>query len=299
MVERTLVRQDVHEPQVDPVDRHRPRHCLEGIQATDLPEAAARLPRLFEQRQRQAAGRAQVPPPLLRHPLEKGGLREHRNASDLEELLQIAERDGRVEIGTVDRRTDAGERDLESGTMLRSQISGLRHRRDRHRREVRHELGILRPHRLHHDRIGRADQGTPWLVFPELKIFGCNEFVADYTAGHGPEPGSVAGIDELFGSGRVKMGDRFRTQNQDTFALRDNREGPPDLAIYLDRPMGTGRHALPAPDTRLIDHLEEQWLIARHRDSVGGADPYACQACDTELSVDDEIQCGRATMMEG
>ena len=73
-------------------------------------------------------------------------------------------------------------------------------------------------------------------------------------------------------------------------ALGGDGKGQPDLAIYLDRAVGTGRHALPAADTGLIHDLEQQRLVPRHRNRIGRADPDACQACDTELGVDDEIQ---------
>ena len=115
MVQRPLGRQDVHEAQVQPVHRHRPGHRRERVEPADLPEPPARVARLLQQRQRQPAGRAQVPPPLLGHPLEERRLRQHAHPADAEELVQIAEGDGRVEIGAVDRRTDAGVRDLEPG----------------------------------------------------------------------------------------------------------------------------------------------------------------------------------------
>ena len=183
MVQRALGAQDVHEAQVQPVHRHRPGHRRQRVEPADLPEPAARVARLLQQRQRQPARRAQVPPPLLRHPLEPGRLRQHAHPADAEELVQIAERDGRVEIGTADRRADARARDLEPRPMLRSQISGLGHRRQRHRGQVGQQLGVLGPHRLHHHRVGGADQGAPGLLFPQLKIFRGNEFVADDARG--------------------------------------------------------------------------------------------------------------------
>ena len=41
VVETALARQDVHEPQVDPVHADRPRYPLQGVKAADLLEAAA------------------------------------------------------------------------------------------------------------------------------------------------------------------------------------------------------------------------------------------------------------------
>ena len=235
-----------------------------------------------------------MPPPLLGHPLEERGLRQHRDAADLEELLQVAEGDGGVEIGTVDRRTDAGVRDLEPIPMLCSQISRLGNRRNGDRREIGDELGVLAANRFHHHRIGRADEGAPGLLFPELKVFGSNEFVADDPAGDGPEAGGVAGVDELFGSGGVEVGDRLGAQDEDAFTLRGYRQGAPNLAIYLDRLVGTGGDALSAADAGVIDHLEEQRLVTRHRDRVGGADPNARQAGDTKFGVDDKVQADLA-----
>ena len=73
--------------------------ALSASSPADLPEPAARVARLLQQRQRQPARRAQVPPPLLRHPLEEGRLGQHVHPADPEELVQVAEGDGRVEIG--------------------------------------------------------------------------------------------------------------------------------------------------------------------------------------------------------
>ena len=100
MVQRALVREDVHEAQVEPVHRHRPGQRRQRVEPADLPEPAARVPRLLQQRQRHPARRAQVPPPLLRHPLEEGRLRQARHPPDPEELLQVAEGDRRVQLGT-------------------------------------------------------------------------------------------------------------------------------------------------------------------------------------------------------
>ncbi len=294
MVERTLVREEVHEAEIEPVHRHRPGDRLERVEPADLPEAPARLPRLLEQRERQPARSAQVPPPLLRHPLEERGLRQHRDAANLEELLQVAEGDGRVEIGTVDRRTGARVHDLEPIPVLCSQVSRLGNRRNGDRRQVGDELGVSAADRFHDHRIGRADQSAPGLLFPQLKVFCGNEFVADDPASDGTEAGGVAGVDELFGSGGIEMRHRFGAQNEDAFPLGRDRQGASNLAIYLDRPVGTGGDALTATDAGVIDHLKEQRLVPRHRDRIGGADSYARQAGDTKFGVDDEIQADPA-----
>ena len=109
------------------------------------PEPPARIARLLEQCQGHAPRRAQVPPALLRDPLEVPRLRRHAHAADAEELVEIAERDGCVEIGAADRRTGARIRDLEPRPSLSPQISGLGHRREGDRREIGQKLGKLRP----------------------------------------------------------------------------------------------------------------------------------------------------------
>ena len=166
--------------------------------------------------------------------------------------------------------------------MLRPQISGLRHRRKGDRGQVGQELGVLGPHRLHHHRVGGADEGAPRLLFPQLKVFSRNELVADHAPGDGAEPGLVAGVDELLGTGRVEVRHRLGAQDQGAAALRGDGKSPPDLAVYLDRAVGTGRQAPPAPDARLVHHLQQQWLVPRHRDRVGRAHAYAREARDTD-----------------
>ena len=71
---------------------------------------------------------------------------------------------------------------------------------------------------------------------------------------------------------------------------RGNGKSPPDLAVYLDRTVRAGRQAAPAPDARLVDHLQQQRLVARHRDRIGRAHADAREARDTRLRVDDEVQ---------
>jgi hypothetical protein len=174
--------------------------------------------------------------------------------------------------------------------MLRSQISRLRDRRKRDRSEVREELGELGPDRFHHHRIGGADEGAPRLLFPQLKVFCRNEFVADHPAGDQAEPGLVACVDELLGTGRVEMGDRLRAQDQDPVALGGDCKSPPDLAVYLDRAVRTGRETLPAPDTRFVNDLQQERLVAGHSDGVGGAHAHTREARDTRFRVYDEVQ---------
>ena len=280
VVQRPLGREDVHEAQVQPVHRHRPGHRLERVQPAELAEPPAGVARLLQQRQRQTAGGAQVPPPLLRHPLEEGRLVQHVHAPDPEDLVQVAEGDRRVELGTADRGTDAGVGDFEARPVLRSQISGLRHRRNRHRGQVGNQLGELEPDRVHHHRIGGADQGAPRLLFPELKIFRGNEFVANDAPGDGPEAGGVARVDHLLRRGRIEVRHRLRAQDQHAVALGGDGKSPPNLAVYLDGPVGTGRQTLAAADARIVVDLKQQRLFRRHRDGVGRTDANASQACD-------------------
>ena len=86
------------------------------------------------------------------------------------------------------------------------------------------------------------------------------------------------------------MGDRLRAQDQDPVALRGNGESLADFAIYLDRAVGARRQTLAAADAGLVHHLQQQRLVARDGNGVGGAHAHACQAGDTELGVDREIQ---------
>ena len=281
MVQDPLGREDVHEAQVQPVHRHRPRHRRERVEPADLPEPPARLPRLLEQRQGKPAGRAQVPSALLRHPVEPGRLRQHVHPANAEELVEIAERDGRIEIRAADRRAHPRVRDPEPIPMLSPQISGLGDRRDRHRRQVGQKLRVLRPHRLDHDRVGGPDEGAPGLLFPQLKVFSRNEFVADHPSGDRAEPRLIAGVDQLFWTGWVEIRHRFGAQDEHPVALRGDGKSPPDLAVYLDRPVGAGRKATATPDTGLVHHLQQQRLVARHRDRIGGAHSHTREARDT------------------
>src|SRR5918994_2194901 len=70
MVQYTLRGEDIHEAEVHPVHRDRPGQRPQRVQAPDLPEPPAGVARLVQQRERKPARRAQVPPPLLRNPLE-------------------------------------------------------------------------------------------------------------------------------------------------------------------------------------------------------------------------------------
>ena len=97
---------------------------------------------------------------------------------------------------------------------------------ERDRRQVGQQLGVLGPHRLHHHRVGGADEGAPRLLFPELKVFGGNEFVADDAPGDGPEAGLVAGVDQLLGRGRIEVRHRLRAEDEHAVALRRRWQEP-------------------------------------------------------------------------
>jgi hypothetical protein len=136
----------------------------------------------------------------------------------------------------------------------------------------------LEPDGVDYHRVGGPDEGPPRLFFPELKIFCCNEFVADYAPGHRPEASRITSIDYLFRRGGVEVGHRLRTQDEYPVALRRDGKSPPNLAVYLDCTVGTGLETLAAADTGLILYLEQERLIPRHRNSIGGAYTYTSQA---------------------
>jgi hypothetical protein len=83
---------------------------------------------------------------------------------------------------------------------------------------------------------------------------------------------------------------RLRAEDEHTIALSGDGKSPSNFAVYLDCPMRTSLEALPAANARLILDLEQQRLIRRHRNGIGGADADARQAGDTELGVNDKIQ---------
>jgi hypothetical protein len=125
---------------------------------------------------------------------------------------------------------------------------------------------------------------------PELKVLSSNEFVTDDSPGDGPEAGGVAAVDDLLGGGREEVGDRLGAQDQDPVALGGDGKSPPDLAVYLDSCVGASREALPAADACLIVDSEQQRIVHRHRDGVGGTDANTSQAPDAELGVNYEVQ---------
>jgi hypothetical protein len=180
----------------------------------------------------------------LRHPLEEDRLAQDVGAADAEDLVQVAERDRRIELGAGDWGTDPRVGNLEARAILSPQITGFRHRGQGDRREIGHQLGELVAHRLHHHRIGGADQGAPRLLLPQLKVFCGNQFIADDAPGDRPESGGVTGVDDLLGSGGVKVGDRLGTEDENPVAGRGDGKSPPDFAFYLDGVMGADGQAL-------------------------------------------------------
>jgi hypothetical protein len=231
-----------------------------------------------------------VPAPLLRHPLEEGRHRQDVHPADPEDLIQIAEGDGRVELGSTDWGTDARVGNLEARAILRSEITRLGDRRQGDRGQIGQQLGVLVPHRLHDHRIGGADQGAPGLLIPELKVFSGNQFVADDAPGDGPEAGLVAGVDDLLRRGGIEVGDGFRTEDQRAGAAGGDGKSPPDFAVYLDGVVGANGQALTRADTGLVVYLGQHLLVYRHSNGVGRADADTGQARDAELGVNDEIQ---------
>ena len=86
------------------------------------------------------------------------------------------------------------------------------------------------------------------------------------------------------------MGDRLGAEDEDSISLGGDGKSPSNFAVYLDRTVRSGLQALPAANTRLILDLEQQRLIRRHRNGIGGANTDTGQARNTELGVDDKIQ---------
>src|SRR5581483_5710142 len=70
MVETPLARQNVHEPEIDAVHRHRAGDLLQRREPAHLAEPPARVRLLHQQLERHPPRRAPVPPPLLGQPAE-------------------------------------------------------------------------------------------------------------------------------------------------------------------------------------------------------------------------------------
>ena len=255
VVQASLEGQQVHEPQVQPVHRDRLRQRRQVLQPAHGAEPPARVPRLLEHGERQAARGAQVPAPLLGNPREEIRLPEYRHAPKLEDPLEVFEGDGGIELRGVPRRRDARVHDAKLLPVLRAKIPRLRHRRDRDRRQVRHQLGVIDAHRLDHHRIGGPDQRAPPLVTPQTQVLRRHEFIADDTAMHRAEPGRVAGVDHLLRRGREEMRRRFRTQDQDAIPARRDRQRPTDFPARVDGLMRAGGQTESARDAGLIHDL--------------------------------------------
>jgi hypothetical protein len=249
------------------------------------------VPRLLQDRQRHPARGTQVPPPLLRNPGEVLRLRQRVHAPELEQVLEVAEHDRGVDFRIASRRTDAGKHDLQLLAELRPEVARLRHRGNRHRGEVRHQLRVPGPDRLHHDRIGGADDGPPPRVFPEAEILRRHQLVAHHAARHDAEARRIAGVDHLLGRGGVEVRRRLRAQDQHPRATGRHRDGAPQLAARVDGPMRAGRHAQSAAHAGLVHNAHR---LVVHGDRPGRADANARQAGDAGLRVD-RIHSGRRT----
>src|SRR5260370_41924783 len=108
MVETALARQDVHEPEVDVVDRHRVGDRPQTPEAADLAEAAACMAFLEQELERQAPGGAQVTTPLFGDPREVGGLLRHAHAAAPQQVGELVAGDGRPHVPAAFGETDGG-----------------------------------------------------------------------------------------------------------------------------------------------------------------------------------------------
>ena len=171
MIEPAFVRQQIHKAEIQPVHRHRPRNAGQFLQPADLPKPPARVARLLQQFHRHAARGTQIPPMLTRNAGEVHRLSQRTHAPQPEQLLQVVEGQRRIQLGTAVGRAHAHVGDRHPGPQLRPQVPGFGQRGQRHRRQVRNQLRILSTNRLHHHRIGGADQGAPVFVPPQPQIF--------------------------------------------------------------------------------------------------------------------------------
>src|SRR2546429_178524 len=115
---------------------------------------------------RPPARRAQVPPPLLGHPGEIGRLTLDLHATAPEQVRQLFERDGGVHIPAALGETHSRVHKRRVRPVQPLQVAGLRRDRRRNRRQVRDQLRVLRPDRLHDHRTRRANHAPPAFVRP-------------------------------------------------------------------------------------------------------------------------------------
>ena len=275
MIETTFARQDIDEPEIDPIHRDGARQRLQVAQAAQLAEAAGGLPLLHQHLERQPAGRAPMTPPLLWNPIEMQRLVLQPDPAAPQKLLQILEGDGGVHVPAALRQTHARVDHSGARAVQMPQIARLRRHRRRDRRQVGDELRVLGLDGLHDDRTGAADHRAPALVRQHARVLARDQLVPQHPPVHGPEARDVARVDELFGGGGIKVGGRLDGEDQRRAAALGELQGPFQVATSDDGVVRARREAEPTPRTRLVDD-RDPLLLHRHR--VGGAHPYAREA---------------------
>ena len=99
VIQPPLVGQQVHEAQVEPIDRHRPRQTAQLLEPRGACGTACSSSRASSSSESGIPpASAQVPAMLARDPGEVCGLRQGAHAAEPEQLLQVLEGDRRIQL---------------------------------------------------------------------------------------------------------------------------------------------------------------------------------------------------------
>ena len=206
-----------------------------------------------------------MPPGLQRQPGKGQRQRFRPDLPQCKELLQVPEGQGGVKFLDTCRGTDPRIHDGERVTMRHPQESSLGGTGGGHRRQIRHQLGIMGGYRGHDHRIGGANQGPPVGIFPQPEVFLRHQLVTHDAARNEPEAGLITGVDHLLRGGGMEVRHRLGRQDQRTLPRLDNRQRQLHRTGGRDGVVRAGRNAFTATDAVLLDDLHHARLRRQAR----------------------------------
>ena len=172
------------------------------------------------------------------------------------------------------------------------QVASLRRDRRCDGRQVRDQLRILGPDRLHDHRARRANHAAPAFVRPQRQVLLGHQLVAQHAAVHGAESRGVARVHHLLRRGRVKEHRALDRQDQRGAPRQRQLVRAGHVARRPDCIVRARRQAQPAARARLVHDSD---LVAFNGDGVGGAHSDARHARHAQSRIDPKVHvsCSR------